>query len=176
MTLAIGGSAPAFELRGTDGGEHSLAGYDDADVLVLVQSCNHCPYVLAWEDRLISVQSDYRDRHVRVVAFNSNDASRYPEDTFERMVAHAAEKSFNFDYLHDPEQTLAVALGSVRTPEVFVFDRGRSLVYHGAIDDSRDEFAVERRHLRSALEEVLSGGTPEVVDTPVVGCTVKWLQ
>lgn len=176
MTLAIGSSAPAFDLQGTDGEHHSLASYDDADVLVLVQSCNHCPYVLAWEDRLMTVADDYRDRGVRVVALNSNDASRYPEDDYERMVAHAAEKSFNFDYLHDPEQTLAQALGSVRTPEVFLFDRDRRLVYHGAIDDSRDDSAVERRHLRAALDELLAGRTPEVDDTPVVGCTVKWRQ
>ena len=125
---------------------------------------------------MIAVQRDYRDRGVRVVAFNSNDASRYPEDSFERMVAHAAEKAFNFDYLHDPEQTLARALGSERTPEVFLFDRDRRLVYHGAIDDNRDELAVERRYLRErARGGLLAGGAPEVADTPVVGCTVKWL-
>ena len=112
-----------------------------ADVLVLIQSCNHCPYVLAWEGRMVAIQRDYADRGVRIVAFNSNDASRYPADSFDAMRERAASQGFNFDYLHDADQSLARALGSERTPEVFVFDRDRRLVYHGAIDDSRDEDA-----------------------------------
>ena len=92
---------------------------------------------------MIGIQADYADRGVRLVAVNSNDASRYPGDSFEQMTARAAERGFNFDYLHDPTQDVARALGSERTPEVFVFDRGRRLVYHGAIDDNRDETAVD---------------------------------
>ena len=173
--LALGSEPPVFALRGIDGDEHTLSGYGDAEVLVLVQFCNHCPYVIAWQDRLIETQRDYSDRGVRVVAINSNDAERYPEDAFEKMAARAQEEGFNFDYLHDPDQSVARSLGSGRTPEVFVFDRDRKLAYHGAIDDSRDESQVGRRYLREALDAVLAGDTPPVPDTPAVGCTVKWL-
>ncbi len=106
---------------------------------MLIQSCNHCPYVLAWEGRIARIASDYADRGVSVVAIGSNDSESHPEDSFPAMVQHAKEQAFPFDYLHDEDQALARALGSERTPEVFVFDRNRTLVYHGAVDDSRDE-------------------------------------
>jgi ferredoxin len=176
MSLTLAERAPTFALPGVDGREHTLASYDDADVLVLIQACNHCPYVLAWEGRLIEIQHDYADRGVRLVAFNSNDATRYPEDSLEAMIAHAASVGHNFDYLHDADQSLARALGSERTPEVFVFDRDRRLVYHGAIDDNRDDTAVSRRYLRDALDALLAGAPAPVAETPPVGCTVKWLE
>jgi peroxiredoxin len=175
MSLELGSSAPDFSLRGVDGEEHSLAGYADAPLLALIQSCNHCPYVLAWEGRMIEIQHDYAERGVRLVAVNSNDASRYPVDSYERMVEHAREAGFNFDYLYDPDQQLVGALGAERTPEVFLFDRDRRLVYHGAIDDKRDEADVSRRYLRDALDAALAGETPSPADTAAVGCTVKWL-
>jgi hypothetical protein len=153
---------------------HSLEDYASAEVLVLVQSCNHCPYVLAWEGRMDAIQRDYAGRGVRLVAVSSNDAARYPEDSFERMKERAREQEFSFDYLYDEEQALARALGSERTPEVFVFDRDRRLRYHGAIDDNRDETAVTRHYLRDALEAVLENRDPPVAETPPVGCTVKW--
>jgi peroxiredoxin len=175
MSLPLGGPAPEFTLEGVDHAEHSLASYDDAEVLVLIQSCNHCPYVLAWEGRMSAIQRDCADRGVVLVAINSNDAERYPGDSFAAMVAHAKEEGFPFDYLYDPEQLVAHALGAERTPEVFVFDRDRRLVYHGAIDDSRDESVVHAHYLRDALDAVLEGRTPEITETPPVGCSVKWL-
>jgi peroxiredoxin len=174
MTIALGTEAPQFDLPGVDGQDHALEDYGDADVLVLIQSCNHCPYVQAWEGRMIELQRDFGDRGVRIVAVNSNDADSYPEDSFEEMRARAEREGFNFDYLYDESQEVARGLGSERTPEVFVFDRDRRLRYHGAIDDSRDEGAVSQRYLRDALEAVLAGREPEVTDTPAVGCTVKW--
>jgi peroxiredoxin len=166
--------APTFDLPGVDGRSHTLDDYADAAVLVLVQSCNHCPYVQAWEGRIKAIQADYADRGVRVVAIASNDPDAYPEDGFEEMVARAGRESFNFDYLHDADQSLARALGSERTPEVFVFDGDRRLAYHGAIDDARDEEDVTSHYLRDALDAVLGGGAPAVAETPAVGCTVKW--
>jgi peroxiredoxin len=174
MTLTIGTEAPQFDLPGVDGRSHSLDDYADAQVLVLIQSCNHCPYVQAWEGRMIELQREFGDRGVRLVAINSNDAVTHPEDSFDEMKARAERQRFNFDYLYDEPQGIARALGSERTPEVFVFDRDRRLVYHGAIDDSRDEDAVTQRYLRDALEAVLEGREPDVRDTPPVGCTVKW--
>jgi peroxiredoxin len=174
MSLALAEQAPPFKLPGIDGKEHSLADYAGSDALVLVQSCNHCPYVQAWEGRMIAIQRDYAERGVRLVAVNSNDAARYPEDSFEEMCARAEREGFNFDYLYDEEQSLARALGAERTPEVFLFDSDRRLVYHGAVDDSRDADAVTRHHLREALDAMLEEREPTVAETPAVGCTVKW--
>ena len=174
MTIALGTEAPQFDLPGVDGQNHSLDSYADADVLVLVQSCNHCPYVQAWEDRLSAIARDYADRGVRVVAVNSNDAERYPEDSFEEMQARASARDFTFDYLFDEPQAVARELSSERTPEVFLYDRDRRLVYHGAIDDNRDETGVTQQYLRDALDAVLAGEDPPVRETPPVGCTMKW--
>jgi peroxiredoxin len=174
MTLPLGSEAPTFDLPGVDGSNHSLDDYADAPALAVVWSCNHCPYVQAWEPRMIEIQRDYADRGVRLVAVSSNDADRYPEDSFDEMKARAQRLGFNFDYLYDEDQSAADAYGPERTPEVFLFDRDRKLVYHGAIDDSRDENLVQRHHLREALDAVLDGSDPAVAETPPVGCTVKW--
>jgi peroxiredoxin len=175
MHLPIGSPAPAFELPGVDGGLHRLAEYDDRQALVIIQSCNHCPYVQAWESRMSAIARDYAPRGVAVVAICSNDAAAFPEDSFTAMAERAQEQRFAFDYLHDERQTLARALGATRTPEVFVFDRNRELAYHGAIDDSRDDpNAVASPYLREALEAVLTNRRPDVTDTPPVGCSVKW--
>jgi len=174
MSIAIGTDAPSFDLPGVDGGNHRLDDYADAAVLVLTQSCNHCPYVQAWEGRMKAIQNDYADRGVRLVAISSNDAQQYPDDSFEAMQRRAREREFNFDYLYDESQDVARALGSERTPEVFVFDRGRRLVYHGAIDDSRDEDAVQRNYLREAIEAALGGIDPPEPETQPVGCSVKY--
>ena len=167
-------SAPAFDLPGVDGRNHTLDDYADAAILVLVQSCNHCPYVLAWEGRIDALAREYADRGARFVAVNSNDAEAYPADSFDAMVEHAREAGYSFDYLYDESQDVARALGSERTPEAFVFDADRRLVYHGAVDDNREEADVTTNYLRDALEAALAGETPPVADTPPVGCTVKW--
>jgi peroxiredoxin len=167
-------TAPTFDLPGVDGRSHTLEEYADAPVLVLVQSCNHCPYVLAWEGRINALQREFADRGVRIVAINSNDATTHSVDSFENMVAHARESAYSFDYLHDESQEIARILGSERTPEAFVYDADRRLVYHGAVDDSRDEDEVTTHYLRDGIEAALAGETPQITDTPPVGCTVKW--
>jgi peroxiredoxin len=174
MTIALSQTVPSFDLPGVDGRSHSLDDYADAELLVLVQSCNHCPYVQAWEGRMKAIQADYADRGVRLVAFNSNDTARYPEDSLDEMRKRAESQGFNFDYLQDEDQSLARAFGSERTPEVFVFDRDRRLRYHGAIDDNRDEHAASQHYLRDALDALLADEEPPVTQTPPVGCTVKW--
>lgn len=174
MTPALGTGTPAIDLPGVDGRNHTLDDYADAEALALVQSCNHCPYVQAWEGRMMAIQRDYGDRGLRLVAVSSNDAQAYPEDSFQEMRKRAERLGFNFDYLYDEDQAVARALGAERTPEVFLFDRDRRLVYHGAIDDSRDERTVTRNYLRDALDALLSGEQPSVTETPAVGCTVKW--
>jgi peroxiredoxin len=174
VSIALGSEAPQFDLPGVDGEQHSLGSYADAEVLVLVQSCNHCPYVQAWEDRLSAIARDYANRGVRVVTVNSNDTDRYPEDSFEEMQKRSTARGFAFDYLYDEPQAVARTLEAERTPEVFAYDRDRRLVYHGAIDDNRDDTAVTQQYLRDALDAVLAGQAPAVAETPPVGCTLKW--
>jgi peroxiredoxin len=167
-------TAPTFDLPGIDGRNHSLEEYAGAPVLVLVQSCNHCPYVLAWEGRINDLQREFSDRGVRIVAINSNDAERYPGDSFDAMVEHARDAGYVIDYLHDESQDLMRTLGSERTPEAFVYDADRRLVYHGLVDDNREEEHVTAHHLRDAIEAALAGEAPPVADTTPVGCSVKW--
>ena len=172
MTTIV--SPPTFALPGVDGQTHTLDDYSGAKALALVQSCNHCPYVQAWEGRMIELQREYAERGFRLVAIGSNDAEHYPEDSFPEMQRRAQTKGFPFDYLYDETQDVARTLGSTRTPEVFLFDESRRLVYHGAIDDNRDERGVTQHYLRDAIEAVLAGREPDVKETPPVGCTVKW--
>ncbi len=172
--MSVVATAPTFDLPGVDGRTHSLDEYADAAVLVLVQSCNHCPYVLAWEGRINDLQRAYADRGVRIVAISSNDAGAYPADSFEAMIEHAREAGYEFDYLYDESQDVARALGAERTPECFVYDAERRLVYHGAVDDDRDEAGVTAHYLRDAVDAALAGEAPPVAETAAVGCTVKW--
>lgn len=173
--LALGEVAPDFSLRGIDGRDHKLADYADKAVLLVVFSCNHCPYVQAYEDRLIAIQRDYEARGLQVVAINSNDDRSYPEDDFDNMVKRAREKRFNFPYLRDATQVVAAAFGASHTPQLFVFDRERRLRYTGKIDDNwqRPE-AVTRRYLRDAVDALLSNRDPAEPSTHAIGCTIKW--
>jgi peroxiredoxin len=174
MSLTMATEAPHFELPGVDGRDHSLDDYAQFPVLAIVWSCNHCPYVQGWESRMKSIQQDYGDRGFRLVAISSNDAGSHPADSFDEMKARAEAEGFNFDYLYDEDQSVARRYGPERTPEVFLFDEGRRLVYHGAIDDNRDEDAVTEHYLRDAIDALLDGRDPAVRETPPVGCTVKW--
>lgn len=175
MTLQIGDKAPAFKLTNVDGSTVSLDNLERCNAVAVVFSCNHCPYVLAWEDRLIAIQKDYAHRGVQLVLINSNDAVKYPADSFEAMKSHAAAKGYPFPYLHDSTQQVAHAYGAERTPHVFLFDGEGKLAYAGAIDDNYEEpAAVKHPYLRDALDAVLSGSAPEVALTPSVGCTIKW--
>jgi peroxiredoxin len=171
----VGDKIIPFKLTGTDGQEYSLANFEDRPMLAIIFSCNHCPYVQAWEDRMVQIQADYQAKGVQFVAINANDASKYPDDNFEAMKIRAKEKGFNFPYLRDDTQEVARAYGAERTPEVFLFDADRELVYHGAIDDNYDNPQdVVSAYLRDAIEAVLSGAEPEIKTTSPVGCTIKW--
>ncbi len=173
--LKIGDQAIPFTLPGVDDKTHSLSDYADKEAVVVIFSCNHCPYVRAWEDRMVQIQADYADKGVQLIAINANDATKYPDDSFPKMKERAREKGFNFPYLYDETQEVARAYGAERTPEVFLFDKNGTLRYHGAIDDNYENpNAVRRHYLREALDAVLAGQTPAITETPPVGCTVKW--
>ena len=173
--LRIGDKAIPFNLAGVDGKNHSLADYTEKNATVVIFSCNHCPYVRAWEDRMVQIQADYEAKGVQLVAINANDAAKYPDDSFPKMKDRAREKRFNFPYLRDEGQEVANDYGAARTPEVFLFDRLEVLRYHGAIDDNYDNpAAVKANYLREALDAVLSGKVPPTPDTMPVGCSIKW--
>ncbi len=173
--LQLDDRAPAFNLPSVDGRTYSLETFADKPVLVVIFSCNHCPYVQAYEDRMVAIQRDYRDRGVQFVAINSNDDRNYPEDSFERMGARAKAKGFNFPYLRDATQTVAQAYGATHTPHLFVFDQERRLRYTGKIDDNwQDPSAVSRHYLREALDALLQGSAPTDAKTHAIGCSIKW--
>lgn len=122
---------------------------------------------------MIGLQREFGDRGFQLVAISSNDAENYPEDSFDAMKERASAQGFNFHYLYDEDQSVLNAYGAERTPEVFLFDQDRRLVYHGAIDDSREEEGVTQDYLREAIEAVLAGEEPPVTETTPVGCSVK---
>jgi peroxiredoxin len=173
--LKIGDKAIPFNLIGVDDQQHALSDYADKAAVAVIFSCNHCPYVRAWEDRMIQIQADYADKGVQLIAINANDATKYPDDSFPKMKERAQEKGFNFPYLHDETQEIAQAYGAERTPQVFLFDQDGVLRYYGAIDDNYENpNAVKQHYLRDALDAVLAGQDPPVTETPPVGCTIKW--
>ena len=166
--MQIGDRAPGFSLPDTSGEEHGPEG-----VTVVAFTCNHCPYALAWHDRLLAAARDYED--VTFLAINPNDAARYPADSFEAMKERVeADGGWPLPYLHDETQEVARAYDARTTPDLFVLDADGVLRYRGAPDeDHRDE-----RHgaswLRDALDAVLAGEEPARPETEPVGCSVKW--
>ena len=173
--VPVGTSAPAFSLPGVDDRTWSIDLFSDAKLLVVVFTCNHCPYSVASEDRLIAIQCDYADKGVRLVAINSNDADTYPDDSFEAMKIRAKEKGFNFPYLYDGSQDIARAYGAVCTPDLFVFDQSRKLLYNGRIDDNWQALEqVTRQDLRLVLDAALKGDTVAFEPVPSMGCSIKW--
>jgi peroxiredoxin len=167
--LAPGATAPPFDLPGVDGAHHALADFEGMPVAV-VFSCVHCPYVVAWEERLNAIARDYAGR-AGLVAVNSN---HHAGDTFEAMEERSRERGFVFPFLRDESQDVARAYGASRTPEVFLFDASGRLAYHGAPDSDYTDPDGAEPWLREALDAVLAGERPPVAETPPVGCTVKW--
>jgi peroxiredoxin len=173
--LEIGSSAPDFHLIGIDEKKYSLESFKDKKALIIIFSCNHCPYVQAYEDRVIQIQKDYADKGVAVAAINSNEDINYPDDSFENMKKRAAEKNFNFPYLRDEDQSIARTYDATHTPEIFLFDENRKLAFHGKIDDNWQEpDKVQNHYLRDALDELLAGKEISVPETFTIGCTIKW--
>jgi len=173
--LLPGTKASDFSLPGIDGKTYSLGSFKGKPVVVVFFTCNHCPYVQAWESRFVEVQRDYAAKGVQLVGINSNDETKYPEDDFAHMKERAKEHGYNFPYLRDESQTIAEAWGPVATPDFYVLDRDRVIRYRGRLDDNhKDANAVTLRYLRDALDDLLGGKSPRVPLTPPYGCSIKW--
>ena len=176
MTLPIGGEAPGFELLDTGGVTHAWPGSDASKATVIVFTCNHCPYAIAWQDRLARAARDYADRGARFLAVNPNDSERYPRDSLEAMRQRVAREpdAWPMPYLHDATQAVARAYDAKTTPDVFVLDGAGRLRYRGAPDADYEDEGQDAAWLRDALDAVLSGRDPERPETRPVGCSIKW--
>ena len=172
--FGIGDTVPTFTLTDTEGVEHAIPAADAPAATVLVQTCNHCPYVIAWNPRLRAVAEEYAPRGVRFLAVSSNDPDRYPADSPERMAQFVRDNDWPIPYAFDASQDVARALGAERTPEVFVLDGEQRLAYHGAPDGDHQDPSPDAVWLRGALDAVLDGRAPERASTPPRGCSVKW--
>ena len=174
--LTIGDAIPHFQLPSVDGLTIDTHMIKDP-VLVIVFSCNHCPYAQAYEDRLIALGNHFDEEGVQFVLINSNDSSQYPDDSWEAMEVRYKEKGFPFPYCHDKTQKVAKSFGALCTPHCFVFDQTRHLQYKGKIDDSwKDEKAVTEHTLRDAIAAVVKGETPAVTEANAIGCSIKWKE
>ena len=175
MTISLGDRAPEFELPDTEGTRWSVADSNGAGATVLVFTCNHCPYALAWHDRLADAAREYADRGVRFAAINANDAERYPRDSYEAMRERVArDGGWPMPYLHDATQQVAREYGAKVTPDVFVLDAEGRLRYRGAPDGDYDDPGERAQWLRDALDAVLAGDEPARSETKPVGCSIKW--
>lgn len=173
----VGDKATDFKLKNVDGNYVSMSDYPEAKGFVVVFTCNHCPYAVAYEDRLIELDKKYKQKGFPVIAINPNDPAAQPQDSYELMQVRAREKGFTFPYLFDDGQKVYPVYGATRTPHIYLLNRkGDDLVvaYIGTIDDNyRDEAAVEERYLANAIDALLEGRKPDPDFTRAIGCTIK---
>ncbi len=170
----VGSPAPPLELPDTDGKVHSLPGAGEAPATVVFWTCNHCPYALAWHDRLVDVAREYGPRGVRFLAVNSNDAERYPRDSLDAMRNRVREEEWPFPYLHDESQAIAREWAAQVTPHVYVLDGELRVRYEGAPDADHMDPSQQAAWLRDALDAILAGEEPSRPATDPVGCSIKW--
>jgi len=177
--LSLGTQAPVFSLPDPVTNRMvSLSDFNDVPVLLVMFICNHCPFVKHVADELTRLTDEYRGRGVAAVAINSNDADNYPDDAPDKMVAEVKARGYRFPYLYDESQAVAKAYHAACTPDFFVFDRARRLVYRGQLDSSRPDSGtpVTGTDLRAALDAALSGSAPFAEQKPSIGCNIKWKQ
>ena len=175
FTLQLGEKAPDFTLPATDGKTYQLSDFDDASVLVIFFTCNHCPYVIGSDEVTRQAADKFASQGVKFVGINANSKNTYPEDDFEHMIARMKEHKFPWLYLYDESQDVAKTYGALRTPHFFVFDKERILIYTGrGVDTPNDTSKMTVNDLERALEEHLAGIPVSVPLTNPLGCNVKW--
>jgi peroxiredoxin len=175
--LSLGEAAPmaTVKMKGVDGRELSIADVAGAKGTLVMFSCNHCPYVKAWEDRIASIGNGAPARGVGVIVINANDPEAYPEDDYAAMQKRAQEKGFEFPYVVDATSDVARAFGATRTPEVYLFDAAGKLAYRGAIDDNAQDAAkAQRRYLADAIDALAAGREVAERETKAIGCSIKF--
>ncbi len=174
----VGDNIKDFSLQNIDGKNVSLADYKDSKGFIITFTCNHCPYAMAYEDRILALNKKYAKAGYPVIAINPNDAIQYPEDNFEAMQVRAKEKKFNFPYLYDESQNIAKQFGATKTPHVFIVQKaGDKLVvkYIGAIDDNWEKAAdVKEKYAESAIDALLAEKPVATTSTKAIGCSIKW--
>jgi peroxiredoxin len=167
--------APDFSLKGIDGKVYTLESFKDARFLLVVFMCNHCPYVKQKIRAIIRLRAEYGDRGLAVAGINSNDATAYPDDNFENMQRYAEQEGFNFPYLFDETQETAKAYGAVCTPDPFLYDQDRNLVYQGRIDDALQLGDTPKTNdIADVLDALIAGREPAERFRYSMGCSIKW--
>jgi peroxiredoxin len=170
----IGDTAADFNLKNIDGKMVSLGKMSDVKGYIVVFTCNHCPFAVAYEDRIIALHNKYAPLGYPVVAINPNDPSVVPDDSFDAMKKRAADKKFPFVYLFDDGQKIYPQFGATRTPHVYILDKKRVVRYIGGIDDnSDDETAVKSKYVEMAVDALIAGKNPEPSTTKAIGCSIK---
>ncbi|MBC7351333.1 MAG: thioredoxin family protein [Thermogutta sp.] len=176
MMLPLGAKAPDFALPDTEGRIVRLSDFDGAPALLVIFMCNHCPYVKHIADHLAQFAKEFQAKGVAIVGINSNDAASYPDDSPEKMREEVKLRGYTFPYLYDETQEVAKAYRAACTPDFFLFDKERRLVYRGQYDDSRpgNGIPVTGKDLRAAIEAVLAGQPVPPDQKPSLGCNIKW--
>jgi len=175
FTLQLGEKAPDFKLPASDGRTYQLSDFDNASVLVIFFTCNHCPYVIGSDEVTRQTSEKFASQDVKFVGINANSKNTYPEDDFEHMVARMKEHKFPWLYLYDESQDVAKTYGALRTPHFFVFDNARILIYTGrGVDNPRDTSKMTVNDLDRTLEEHVAGNPVSIPLTNPIGCNVKW--
>ncbi len=174
--LNIGDKAPStsVKMKNVDGREISIADVAGKEGTLVIFSCNHCPFVKAWQGRIASIGNAAKGKGVGVIVINPNDPAAYAEDSFDEMQKRAQQLGFTFPYVADATSDVARAFGATRTPEAFLFGKDGKLVYHGAIDDSKEADQVAKRFLQDAIDAVTAGKDIPVKETKFVGCGIKF--
>lgn len=177
----LGKKAPPFQLPGVDGKTYSLENFTNSKALLVIFMCNHCPYVIAVQERINVLAKKFASQKVSVVGINSNDSVRYPDDSFDAMKARSKEKGYVFPYLFDESQAVAKAYDAVCTPDFFLYENDPSagfiLKYRGRLDDNwKDPKAVTREDLSLAIEALLNNKSIDPDQKPSMGCSIKWKQ
>jgi peroxiredoxin len=171
----LGIDCPDFKLKAVDGRVYAKKDFLNHQPLVIMFICNHCPYVKAIEDRLITLAHDLKKIDVNVVAICANDAESYPDDSFGNLKVRTEEKKYPFTYLYDETQEVAKTFGAICTPDYFVYDQHTKLAYRGRLDDSwKDASLVTKRELYDAVVELSQAKKVSARQTPSMGCSIKW--